>query len=146
MTLRINQPQSPKISSVENILPVDRNQIEFNQILDHTNKLQQDKVETFLVKLDEQSDKLSKNLSLKDLIEFKNMIKSFLQTTFGQSRTMREETVWDFNGRSKVMSRITNIDKNLEELGRKIIDKNMQPIEILAKIDEIKGLIIDLLA
>jgi uncharacterized protein YaaR (DUF327 family) len=59
---------------------------------------------------------------------------------------MQEETLWDYRGQPKVMARVTKIDKALEELGEQMLSTQAEPLKILAKIDEIKGLILDLFA
>lgn len=59
---------------------------------------------------------------------------------------MQEETSWDYQGRPKVMARIGKIDQVLDELGKQLLDEQSEPLEILTKIDEIRGMIIDLFA
>jgi Uncharacterized protein conserved in bacteria len=101
-------------------------------------------MQLFLERLEKQGQKLSENISLENLTEFKTMVKSFLQSTFGKSRNMQEETFWDYRGQPKVMARVTKINKALEELGEQVLSSQSEPLKILEKIHEIKGLIIDL--
>lgn len=119
---------------------------DFSQTFARTQKLQGQELEHFLSRVDEQGRKLAQSLTVRDLINFKDLIKSFLRSTFGQSRKMQEDNVWDYSGRPKVMARITKIDKALEDLGQQILDDHAKPLDILAKIDEIRGLIVDLFA
>ena len=74
------------------------------------------------------------------------MVKSFLRSTFGQSRALQESSFWDYQGRPKILAKVTKVDQELEDLGRKVLDEQAKPMDLLAKIDEIRGLIIDLLA
>lgn len=119
---------------------------DFRQALAKTQKTQELELEHFLAKLNEQGQKLSQSFSLRDLADFRALVKSFLRSTFGRSRQLQEETFWDYGGRPKVMARISRIDQALEELGRKVLNEQNKPLEILKTIDEIRGLIIDLFA
>jgi len=118
----------------------------FSQALAQAEKLQRQELVHFLARLDTQGRKLAESLSLADLQDFRQLVKSFLRSTLGQSRSLTEETVWDFRGRPKIMARVARIDQALEELGRQVLKDHAAPLDILAKIDEIRGLIVDLTA
>lgn len=145
MSLKINGPGQTKSLGIEPPSAAEKNKADFNNILAQTRRLQGEELKVFLAELDKQGKKLAESLSLKDLIQFKNMVKNFLKSTFGQSRNMQEETFFSFRGQPKVMARVTKINHALEELGRQVLSSQAEPLKILAKIDEIKGLIIDLL-
>lgn len=143
MPLRINGTQQPE-ALTRNPAPSQRGELDFTQILAQTQKLQSKELQDFLKRLESKGKQLAETFSLRDLADFKDMVKSFLRSTFGQSRKLSEESFWDYRGRPKVLARITEIDQALEELGQKMIDTQAKPMEILKKIDEIRGLIIDL--
>lgn len=119
---------------------------DFSQTLAGVQRLQRQDLENFLAKLGVQGQKLTQSMSVADVLDYKHMVRSFLKSTFGLSRHMQEDTVWDYSGRPKVMARITKIDKALEELGEQVLKDQVKPLEILSKIDEIRGLIVDLFA
>ncbi|AFM42745.1 hypothetical protein Desaci_3864 [Desulfosporosinus acidiphilus SJ4] len=118
----------------------------FSGILSQTQNIQRVELQTFLDRLGAQGKKLAQSLSISDLKDFRDMVKSFLRSTFGQSRKMQEDSSWDFHGRPKVMARISKIDHALEDLGKQLLDQQAKPLEVLTKIDEIRGLIVDLFA
>lgn len=147
MVIRIDRTkQSSFPDNLDTNFTSEKNKAEFSNILSQTNKMNSRELEDFLSKLDMQGKKLSESLSVNDLHEFKNMVKKFLQSTFGQSRNMQEESYWDFRGQPKVMARVTKINKALEELGQQILTNHAEPLKILDKIGEIRGLIVDLFA
>lgn len=123
-----------------------KNKTNFNSILTYTQKAHNKELNSFITQIDLKGKKLAESLSLKDLLEFKNLVKNFLKSTLGQSRSMQEESLWDFRGQPKIMVRVTKINQALEELGNQVLQSQQEPLEILAKIDEIKGLILDLFA
>lgn len=123
-----------------------RTKADFHNILAHTQKVHNKELNSFLTELDLKGKKLVESLTLKDLLEFKNMVKKFLKSTLGQSRSMQEESCWDFRGQPKVMVRVAEINRALEELGSQFLESQQAPLKILAKIDQIRGLILDLFA
>lgn len=146
MSLRVNNSSQSKSLSLELQPTTEKKGTDFSNILSHTRHLQSQELELFLNRLNQQGKKLSETLSVHDLVEFKNMVKRFLKSTLGKSRNLQEETIWDYRGQPKVMARVTKIDRVLEELGEQVLSSQAEPLKILAKIDEIKGLIIDLFA
>ncbi|MFZ3101848.1 MAG: YaaR family protein [Desulfitobacteriaceae bacterium] len=146
MPLRIDGTHQAESLTREASSPVYPNGIEFNKTLSGAQKIQRQELVEFLNRLEIQGNKLTTSLSLRDLADFKAMVKSFLRSTFGQSRSLQENSFWDYSGRPKVLAKVTRIDRELEDLGRKILDKQTKSMDILAKIDEIRGLIVDLFA
>lgn len=143
MPIRINGAQQTESLTRSNP-SAQREELDFNQVFTQARKLQSQELQDFLTRLEKKGQQLAESFSLRDLSDFKDMVKSFLRSTFGQSRRVSEESFWDFQGRPKVLSRINDIDKALEELGQKVLDKQAKPLEILTQIDEIRGLIVDL--
>ncbi|HWQ89703.1 MAG TPA: YaaR family protein [Desulfitobacteriaceae bacterium] len=144
MALRIDGTSLTESVAREVPATTGQNGPEFSKTLVKAQILQQGGLEDFLGRLNAQGEKLSKSLSLQDLTDFKAMIKLFLRSTFGQSRTIQENTFWDHSGRPKILARITRIENDLEDLGRKVLNKHTAPLDILTKINEICGLILDL--
>lgn len=142
MNIRVNGTQSSEIFPNSPTTP--RGTVDFSQVFTQTQVIQSQEFEEFIKRLDKKGKQLSESLSLRSLIEFKDMVQTFLKSTFGQSRKITDNIFWDGRGKSKILSRITEIDKALEDLGKQMLANQLKPLEILIKIDEIKGLIIDL--
>ena len=145
MSIRIDAPHQPNAPSLDSQSSLERSS-DFSGVLSQTQKIKRQELESFLGRLETQGKKLAQSLSIRDLKDFRDMVKSFLRSTFGQSRKMQEESSWDFQGRPKVMARIAKIDQSLDELGKQLLDQQAKPLEVLTKIDEIRGLIVDLFA
>lgn len=145
MSLRINSPHQTQTTNLDSPSSSERSN-DFSNVLSQTQKINRLELQSFLGRLETQGKKLAHSLSIRDLKDFQDMVKSFLRSTFGQSRKMQEETSWDYQGRPKVMARIGKIDQVLDELGKQLLEEQSEPLEILTKIDEIRGMIIDLFA
>lgn len=145
MAIRIDPLHQTQAPALDSQYPPERNS-EFSGVLSQTQKIKRIELESFLSKLETQGKNLAHTLSIRDLKDFRDMVKSFLRSTFGQSRAMQEDSTWDSQGRPKIMARIAKIDHALDELGRKFLTQEAKPLEVLTKIDEIRGLIVDLFA
>ena len=145
MSIRIDASHQSQTPGLDSQGSLERNS-DFGGVLSQTKKIQRLELQTFLGRLETQGKKLAHSLSIRDLKDFRDMVKSFLRSTFGQSRQMQEDSSWDFQGRPKVMARISKIDQVLDDLGKQLLDQQAKPLEVLTKIDEIRGLIVDLFA
>jgi hypothetical protein len=145
MSIRIDAPHQPNAPSLDSQNSLEKNS-DFSEVLTQTQKIKRQELQSFLDRLGMQGKKLSQTLSIRDLKDFRDMVKSFLRSTFGQSRQMQEDSSWDSQGRPKVMARLAKIDQSLDELGKQLLDQQAKPLEVLTKIDEIRGLIVDILA
>ena len=143
MALRIDSSTQPRPFIPESI-STERPSQNFSKALSETSKHRE--LADFLVRLDNISNKLVKSQSLKDVQEFLGTVKSFLRSTFGQSSKMQEETFWDMHGRHKMLAKVVKINSALDELGQQFIDNHPKPLDVLTKIDQIRGLIVDLFA
>ncbi|SPF51903.1 conserved hypothetical protein [Candidatus Desulfosporosinus infrequens] len=145
MSIRIDtltQANAPSLDSQNSL----EKSNDFSGVLSQTQKIKRQELQSFLDRLETQGQKLSQSLSIRDLKDFRDMVKSFLRSTFGQSRKMQENSSWDSQGRPKVMARVAKIDQSLDELGKQLLDQQGKPLDILTKIDQIRGLIVDLFA
>ncbi len=145
MSIRINN-NSNQPAPFENFNPAERPTSDFRQTLAAVEGGKQRELEKFLANLDILGYKLVQSFSLKDLEEFRQSIKTFLRATLGRSCQVEEESLWDDHGRSKVMARVTKINQALEDLGRQFLSRHPKPLEILAQVNLIRGLLLDLFA
>ncbi|ODA42544.1 YaaR family protein [Desulfosporosinus sp. BG] len=145
MSIRIDAPHQSSTPSLDSQSSPEKTS-DFSGVLSQTQKIKRQELQSFLGRLETQGKKLAQSLSIRDLKDFRNMVKSFVRSTFGQSRQIQENSLWDSQGRPKVMARIAKIDRSLEELGNQLLDQQAKPLEVLTKIDEIRGLIVDLFA
>ena len=89
-------------------------------------------------------DRLAKSFSVYDLKSYKDTLRDFLRDTSGQAYGIKEETILSKKGRTKVYQIIEKINGELEELSALVLSKHKNQVKILAKLDQIRGLMIDL--
>ncbi len=98
-----------------------------------------------LEEISAQGKKLAKHMDLKDMKHYRALIKEFMNEIVNRSHKFSRENFLDKKGRHRVYTMIKLMDKNLDELATELIKDEKDPIEILNRIDEIRGLLLDIL-
>jgi len=89
--------------------------------------------------------KLAKHMDLRDMKHYRELIKGFMNEIINRSHKFSRENFLDRKGRHRVYTMIKLVDKNLDELAVELIKDEKDHIAILNKIDEIRGLLLDIL-
>ncbi|MFX0561009.1 YaaR family protein [Tepidibacillus infernus] len=97
-----------------------------------------------LVEIDETGKKIALSRNLKDIKAYKQLIKRFMDEIIHSAIHLDEQLSYDYHGRSRRYKIIREIDKKLLELTKIALDKEEKQIDILDKIGDIKGLLINL--
>ena len=77
---------------------------------------------------------------------YRELIKDFMNEIVNRSHKFSRENFLDRRGRHRVYGMIKLVDKNLDELAAALLAEEKDGIEILSKIDEIQGLLLDIFA
>ncbi|MBE5934804.1 MAG: DUF327 family protein [Lachnospiraceae bacterium] len=93
----------------------------------------------------QQGKKIAKRTDISEMRQYRQLIKDFLNEVVNRSHKFSRENFLDRRGRHRVYGIIKLIDKNLDELAEELIKEEKDNIAILNKIDEIRGLILDIL-
>lgn len=105
----------------------------------------QAKVNVMLNEISDMGKKISKHTDVRDMRKYRELIKNFLNEVVYRSHSFSRENFLDKRGRHRVYGIVKLIDKNLDELAEELLKDEKDNINILAKIDEIAGLLLDIL-
>jgi len=92
-----------------------------------------------------QGQKLSDKVDIRELRVYKKLISDFLDEAVGNSRKFSKQSFLDRRGRHKVYAVIKKVNDELDDLTREVLQGEKDHIKILKKLDDIKGLILDIL-
>jgi len=105
-------------------------------------------VERLKAKADEivaQGEKLSDKVDIRELRLYKKLISDFMDEAVGNSRKFSKQSFLDRRGRHKVYAVIKKVNEELDELTREVLHGEKDRLKILKKLDDIKGLILDIM-
>ena len=90
-----------------------------------------------------QGDKLVKRMDVRDMRRYRSLIKEFMNEIVNRSHKFSRENFLDRRGRHRVYGIIRLVDEKLDELAQELVKDEHDKISILAKVGEIRGLLLD---
>ncbi len=93
-----------------------------------------------------QGDKIVKRMDVTDMKKYRALIKEFMNEIVNRSHKFSRENFLDRRGRHRVYGIIRLVDEKLDELAQELVKEECDKIAILAKVDEIRGLLLDIFA
>lgn len=135
-TTQIDQTRQPSASGEE---------FKFTLISNIMEKELQERVAELMGQITEQGKRIGKKTDVRDMKRYRELIKSFLNEVVYRSHKFSRENFLDRRGRHRVYGIIRLIDENLDELAGELIKEEKDNIAILNRIDEIRGLLLDIL-
>lgn len=145
--VKINPIGMEPLKKVEKVQPSDKKVVNtvFKEKLDN---IQSEKVREELKilfgKIENQTTKLGDRLFIEDLIEYKKLVKEFLNVSVNNSHVFYKENSLDRRGRHRVYSIVKQVDKELDELTKDFLNIEGNRLKILNRLDDIKGLLLDI--
>ena len=91
-----------------------------------------------------QGDKLVKRMDVRDMRRYRSLIKEFMNEIVNRSHKFSRENFLDRRGRHRVYGIIRLVDEKLDELAQELVKDEHDKISILAKVGEIRGLLLDI--
>ena len=75
---------------------------------------------------------------------YRGLVKEFLNEVVSRSHAFSRENFLDRRGRHRVYGIIRLVDEKLDELAQELVKDERDTISILAKVGEIRGLLLDI--
>lgn len=91
-----------------------------------------------------QGDRLAKAMTIRELKAYRLLVKRFLEDTVRRGVTMKEARGWDRRGRGKRYKLLDEIDSALLGMADDLLDSEQGKIELLQRIGEVRGMLINL--
>ena len=144
MDIKVNQVAPvPQVTQTENVQAGDGT---FKFIL-ASNIEEQDlqvRLSTMMQEMTEQGDRIAKKMDVRDMKKYRALIKDFMNEIVNRSHKFSRENFLDKKGRHRVYGIIRQVDDTLDELARELVKDEKDHIAILSRIDEIRGLLLDI--
>lgn len=104
----------------------------------------QEKLTAMMNEITMQGDKLAKKRDIRDMKRYRGLVKDFLNEIVTRSHEFSRENFLDRRGRHRVYGIIRMVDENLDALAQELMKEEKDNLAILGKIDEIRGLLLDI--
>lgn len=115
-----------------------------DMVLKQGSKMQSEQLTRLLGDISAAGNRVARSRNLRELARFKMLVKRFLQEAVDYGLEMKQSHTWNRFGEGRRLKIVETIDERLVELAEDILNEEKESIELLAKIGEIKGLLINL--
>ena len=92
-----------------------------------------------------QGEKLGKHMDVRDMKHYRRLIQEFMNELVNRSHKFSRENFLDRRGRHRVYGMIKRVNVVLDELAGELIKEEKDTLAILSKVDEIRGLLLDII-
>ena len=145
MDIKVNDVS--KIQQVEEptqIVDSGDDSFKFTLIRNIEEKDLQEKLNSMMEQITVQGDKISKHMDIKDMKKYRELVKGFLNEVVSRSHEFSRENFLDRRGRHRVYGIVRLVDKNLDDLAGELVKDEKDHLAIISKIDDIRGLLLDI--
>ena len=104
------------------------------------------KINGLMSQIDEQGKKLADHMDIRDMKKYRGLVKSFINEVVNRSHSFERENFLDRRGRHRVYGMVKLVDKNLDDLAQELVSEEKDHLSILGRVDEIRGLLLDIAA
>lgn len=144
MDIKINQIQAPvNIEQGQQVSQTD-DTFKFMLASNIEEKDLQARLTMMMEEIVRQGDKIGKHTDIRDMKRYRSLIKGFFNEIITRSHEFSRENFLDRRGRHRVYGIIRLVDETLDSLAKELIKDEKDHLAILSKIDEIRGLLLDI--
>ncbi|KAB2329112.1 YaaR family protein [Bacillus mesophilum] len=117
----------------------------FNELVQKQGqKMQFSQLQALMKDIDLAGERLGRSRNFKDMAKFKTLVKNFVKEAVDYGMDLKQSHSWNEMGQGRTLRIVETIDKELALLTEEALNKEGKSIDLLGKIGEIKGLLINL--
>ena len=144
MEIRVNETApASMVNQTGNTQPVD-DSFKFTLSSAIEDQDLQNKVTRMLNDITLQGKLIAKHMDIREMKKYRGLIKDFLNEIVNRSHKFSRENFLDRRGRHRVYGIVRLVDEKLDELAQALVEDEKNQIDILNKIGEIEGLLLDI--
>ena len=114
-------------------------------LTDMSQEIYAERLKDMKKEIDEQGKLLSDRVDVKELEKYRRLIREFLDEIVSNGYTFSREDAYASRGKHRYIATVRIVDEKLDALGKEVLKEHSDKIEILNKIDDIRGLLLDLM-
>lgn len=107
-------------------------------------KMHSEQLTRLLGDISSAGDRVARARNLRDMAKFKTLVRRFLKEAVDEGLGLKQSHTWNQFGEGRQLKLVQTIDEKLIELAEDLLNEEKTSVELLDKIGEIKGLLINL--
>lgn len=145
MDIKVNQATQVNQPEAKAPVPAPDGSFEFTLISRIAETELKERVAVLMEEITNEGKKIAKHMDVRDMKHYRALIQEFMNEVVTRSHKFQRENFLDRRGRHRVYGMIKLVDETLDELAAELIKEEKDHLLILSKIDEIRGLLLDIL-
>lgn len=113
-------------------------------LLKEGHQLHKDRLHALLAEIQGQGERLARSRTAKELHQYKRLIERFVKEAVDFGMELKHTGGWNHSGRMESHTLVEKVDKELLALTEMVLEEGKDSLDILGKIGEIEGLLINL--
>ncbi|NLY29926.1 MAG: YaaR family protein [Firmicutes bacterium] len=94
--------------------------------------------------IDEAAEALRRSVTLRNLKRYKELVREFIRMLTARAYAVQREAGFDRYGHRRLYTIVAKIDAELEALTREVMEAQSDQIDWVSRLDEIRGLLLDI--
>lgn len=144
MDIKVNQIMEPNMVSETSKVTQTDDSFKFMLASHISENDLQEKLTGLMTEIAAQGEKIGKKKDIRDMRKYRSLIKEFMNEIVNRSHEFSRENFLDRKGRHRVYGIIRLVDSTLDELAQELCKDEKDNMAVLAKIGEIRGLLLDI--
>lgn len=137
--------QLPVIPERENSARADKSLGHFaSDLLKNQDGQSRERMTSLLTAIDDHGKRLGEVPTYSELRKYREVVRQFIGEAVGRMYTLQSQQGWDRSGRQKVYTIIKKVDETLESLSEDVRQGQERQLDIMAKHDSVRGMLVDL--
>lgn len=116
----------------------------FATLQEYETKNAEGSLEDFIAVVDEAAQNLLQERTLANLRHYREAVREFMKKVVAGSYQVKGSHRWDGRGNRKMFYLIEKVNYSLEGLAAMVLKKQTDTMKLMAALDEIRGLLLDL--
>jgi len=137
----IIQTSGPQVRSSEDV----GNSAFRRTLTDLSNEMYTARLAEMKQAIDKQGERLADRVDVRELEKYRRLIREFLDEIVSNGYTFSREDAYAARGKHRYIATVKIVDEKLDALGKEVLKEHADKIEVLNKIDDIRGLLLDLM-
>lgn len=104
-----------------------------------------EKIRGLIEQIDNQGERLSKKADLSEYEKYRSLIRDFMNEVVSNGYSFDKENAFLGRGRHKFYATVKIVDEKLDSLAKDVLSEHADNVEIINKIDDIRGLLLDMM-
>ena len=104
-----------------------------------------ERLSTLITDITHAGKKLSEHMDIADLKRYRALVGEFINEVVTNSHEFSRENFLDRRGRHRVYGIVRLVNKELDQLAQDLLKSEIKQIDILDRVDQIRGLLLDII-